>query len=227
MSASSPGRCACSEASSSRSFARIWARVRRAYSAASTPCSASACLAVAALEQRLAVLLEETHVDHGGLGVVERLFEFRQGLVHLYLERNRIDLGNRVSGLHDHVVVGVQRDDRAADLGRDRRDVSNHIGVVRVTPGGVSAPTSTPRPRWPRGRPSLRPRPRQRQRPCPTRRSTRAKAGLTGGAASGVRSDGGVGLAPPGSGPIRDRSPWDISLNLVGSVNLGKMCRLS
>lgn len=84
-----------------------------------------------AVEQRLSILMEKPHVDHGCPGIELRLFEVGQGLVHLYLEWNRIDLGNRVSGLDDHVVVDEQGDHRAADLGRDGRDVPDHIGVVR------------------------------------------------------------------------------------------------
>ncbi len=83
-----------------------------------------------ALEQRLAVLLEETHVDHGRPGVELHLLEVGQGLVHLDLEWDWIDLGDRVSGFDHHVVVDEEGDDRAADLGRDGRDVPDHIGVV-------------------------------------------------------------------------------------------------
>ncbi len=84
-----------------------------------------------ALEQRFAVLLEETHVDHGRLGIELHLLEVGQGLVHLYLEWHWIDLGDRVPGLNHHVVVDEEGDDRAAGLGGDGCDVSDHIGVVR------------------------------------------------------------------------------------------------
>ena len=75
--------------------------------------------------QRTVVDIQRAHLSH-------RLGQRRFGLIERHASVRRIELDQRLAGLHEIGVVGHDGHHRAADLRRDLNHVALHVGVVGV-----------------------------------------------------------------------------------------------
>ncbi len=110
-----------------RAGARPAARAaRRRPGRAATSLCARADVGLAGGDLRLQRAVVDVHRAH----LAHRLRELRLGLLERDLRVGRIELDQRLAGLDEVGVVGVDRDDGARDLRRHLDDVALHVGVV-------------------------------------------------------------------------------------------------
>ena len=103
-------------------------------------------LGLRALQERLTLLADESHVDLGGPLLRPQLPEVGRSLIDGELPRHRVDLRDRIARLDDHVIVRIKGHDHAADLRGDRRDIADDVGVVGPDVGSrqIHQPMSPP-----------------------------------------------------------------------------------